>query len=167
MPRGRPSKDAAYFKDFAEAYVKNGNNTAAAMRAVGLNDSNGCRFMRQEGVQAAITEARKNAGELMGVSYENVLGMAIQTFKDVSMGLAESAFDCAKLTEARCKALDKIIGMMGYNAPMRTEHARVEATASDFKKMLNQNNQESPEDDDSDVVVEAEIVEDEGEEDCQ
>ena len=68
------------YRDFAIAYVGNGNNATQAAETCGLDKSNASRIMKYQVVQEAITEARMQIAEITGCTKESIIGMVQDIF---------------------------------------------------------------------------------------
>ena len=125
------------YRDFAIAYVGNGNNATQAAESCGLDKSNASRLMKYQAVQEAITEARMQLAEITGCTKESIIGMIQDIYRDLDRpSLIESATDAAKLADTRLKCLDRLIEICGHKAPATTQHLQVSGTSSDLAKII-------------------------------
>ena len=158
--RGAKPKGKEHFLEFAEIYVSNGNNVAAAMRATGFNESNSTRFMQQRGVRDAIAYVRANIGEYKNCSLEKVIDIIAEANRELDNIEPTNTLENCKRVEVKLKCAKLLIELMGYNAPVRTEHARINATAGakeldEIIKRAENNEQKE----DEIIEVEADVVE--------
>ena len=125
------------YRDFAIAYVGNGNNATKAAESCGLDKSNASRLMKYQAVQEAIIEARMQLAEITGCTKESIIGMIQDIYRDLDRpSLIESASDAARLADIRLKCLDRLIEICGHKATATTQHLQVSGTSSELAKII-------------------------------
>ena len=131
------TKTKEHYRDFAIAYVGNGNNATQAAEACGLDKSNASRIMKYQVVQEAITEARMQIAEITGCTKESIIGMVQDIFKSLDRpSLIESASDAARLADGKLKCVDRLVEICGHKAPATTQHLQVSGTSTDLARII-------------------------------
>ncbi len=112
-------------------------NMKAALTACGIGNTNGYRIKSNPLYQEALAEVRMKICQETNLSKQKVVDMVNSVYDEINgRNMCADASDAAKLANVKLNCIDRLIKIGGFEAPLKTEHTRLEGSAKDLSDLV-------------------------------